>query len=305
MRRVSWILALMIAAPLAACVSADKYAAVDRLAIELRDELDAAKQRVRYLDEALDRLRQELAKADVELTESRAERDQLRVSNEELQRSLRANRDQQSQTIARLTAEKQALEQQLAEARRAQAELEAAMQREVERVRSSYDSLVDSLQSELDAGSVRIEQLQGKLTVSVADRLFFDSGRADVRADGQEVLRKVARVLAELADKHVRIEGHTDNVPIVGNLARIYPTNWELGAARAVNVLRFLQEEAGLDPARLTAVTYGQYHPVADNAEADGRARNRRIEIVLYDPERPRDPLDEPSVEAAESVEEN
>lgn len=98
-------------------------------------------------------------------------------------------------------------------------------------------------------------------------------------------LEEAARRLEEndRPEKNNRIEGHTDNVPIGPRLKARYPTNWELGAARAVNVARFLQGEAGIDPLRLSAVSYGQYRPVASNKTAAGRARNRRIEIILID----------------------
>ena len=80
---------------------------------------------------------------------------------------------------------------------------------------------------------------------------------------------------------NIRVEGHTDNVPIGPNLKSEYPTNWELASARAVNVVRFLQEKAGIDPRRLSAVAFAQYRPVASNKTEAGKQRNRRVEIVL------------------------
>lgn len=284
--RFVWLPIVGVALVASGCVSAKKYNAVDALASSLRKDLDAANRRGAGLAEELARLKADLAAAEVTIADLTARRDALKASNSELQATLGARSDAQARTIAKLTDEKQALEARIAELERAKAELEAAIEREVARVKSSYDALVGSLESELKAGNVRIEQLEGRLTVSVADRLFFESGRAVVRPDGQAVLRKVAEVLADLPERAVRIEGHTDDVPISGALAQVYPTNWELGAARAVNVVRFLVEEAGLDPQRLAGVTFGQHQPVADNATSEGRARNRRIEIVLAEPER-------------------
>jgi chemotaxis protein MotB len=122
----------------------------------------------------------------------------------------------------------------------------------------------------------------------VAEKLFFESGRAEIKPEGEAVLRRVAAILAGIPEREVRVEGHTDAVPIGPSLEATYPTNWELGAARAVGVVRFLEEEAGMDPARLSAASYGPNVPVASNHTAAGRARNRRIEIVLYAPERER-----------------
>jgi len=81
-------------------------------------------------------------------------------------------------------------------------------------------------------------------------------------------------------DKSIRIEGHTDDVQIAGLLAKRYPTNWELSAARAINVARHLQDQ-GIDPGQLSAVAYGEWKPVATNDTAEGKAKNRRIEIIL------------------------
>ena len=83
-----------------------------------------------------------------------------------------------------------------------------------------------------------------------------------------------------VTDKMIRIEGHTDNIPIGGNLAKRYPTNWELSAARALNVTHYLEKE-GIDPAILSAATFGECQPVADNNTPEGRAKNRPIAIIL------------------------
>ena len=87
-------------------------------------------------------------------------------------------------------------------------------------------------------------------------------------------------ILKTVKDKAIRIEGHTDNKQIVGALTKKFPTNWELSAARAINVTRYLQQQ-GLDPAVLSAVAYGEFKPVAANDTDEGRAKNRRIEIIL------------------------
>jgi len=105
--------------------------------------------------------------------------------------------------------------------------------------------------------------------------------RSRYKIDSLEVLRRVGGVVKEVADKEIRIEGYTDNVPISSRLQQKFPTNWELSAARAVNVLRFLQERIGIPGERISACGFGEFKPVADNATAEGRALNRRIQIVL------------------------
>jgi chemotaxis protein MotB len=136
------------------------------------------------------------------------------------------------------------------------------------------------MKSEISKGEVTISELKGKLTVNMVDSVLFDSGKAEVKPEGLVVLQKVIGILKGVKDKAIHIEGHTDNVPIVGALTRKYPTNWELSSARALNVARFLQQQ-GIDPTLLAAVAYGEYKPVAANDSDEGRAKNRRIEIVL------------------------
>jgi chemotaxis protein MotB len=127
---------------------------------------------------------------------------------------------------------------------------------------------------------VTISELKGKLTVNMEAAILFDSGKADVKADGLLILQKMVDTLKAVKDKAIRIEGHTDNVLISGVLTRVFPTNWELSAARAINVTKYLQQQ-GLDPSILSAAAFGEFKPVADNTTMEGRAKNRRIEITL------------------------
>ena len=141
--------------------------------------------------------------------------------------------------------------------------------------------LRDRLQKELTDKDVEISSLRGQLSVSVLDKILFKSGSADVLPAGQVVLEKVARVLAA-TDDMIRVEGHTDNVPISGRLKEKYFSNWELSAARAASVVRYFQlGENKIDPLRLEAVGYAEYHPVAPNNDDVNRKRNRRVEIIL------------------------
>src|SRR5256886_9416445 len=127
---------------------------------------------------------------------------------------------------------------------------------------------------------VTISELKGKLTLNMVEAILFDSGKAEVKPEGLVVLGKVIEVLKPVTGKSIRIEGHSDNQPIVGALTQRYPTNWELSAARAINIARYLQKQ-GVDPANLSSAAFGECKPVADNAPLEGRANTRRIEIVL------------------------
>lgn len=164
--------------------------------------------------------------------------------------------------------------------RRECAALEKAKEEQVRNVSSTYEDLLEKMKTEISKGQVTISELKGKLTVNMVDSILFDSGKAEVKQGGLEVLRKVISILKDVKDKSIRIEGHTDNVQIIGALAKRYPTNWELSSARAINVARYLQEQ-GIDPGLLSAVAYGEWKPVGDNDTQEGKAKNRRIEIIL------------------------
>ena len=150
-----------------------------------------------------------------------------------------------------------------------------------EKLKQREADLRDRLQKELTDKDVQISQLKGQLTVSVLDKILFKSGRADILPAGQAVLEKVARVLAQ-TDDMIRVEGHTDNVPISAALKEKYFSNWELSAARAASVVRYFQMgEHKIEPLRLEAVGFGEFRPLAPNDSDANKQRNRRVEIVL------------------------
>jgi|LFRM01.1.fsa_nt_gb chemotaxis protein MotB len=117
------------------------------------------------------------------------------------------------------------------------------------------------------------------ITLRFLDRVLFDSGRAELRPEARELLSDLAGVLAQM-DNHIRIEGHTDNVPIHNAQ---FPSNWELSVYRASTVVRFMEDVGGIDSHRLSAVGYGEYRPIGSNQTAAGRQRNRRVDIIILD----------------------
>jgi chemotaxis protein MotB len=151
---------------------------------------------------------------------------------------------------------------------------------EVRTVSKTYEDLLSEMKSEIAQGQIAITELEGKLTVDVVDKILFDSGQTEIRPEGLGVLKRVVEILMTVTDKVIRVEGHTDSIPIAGALSKRYPTNWELSAARALNVTRYLEKE-GIDPTLLAAVAFGEYQPIAENDTPEGRAKNRRIAIIL------------------------
>ena len=140
--------------------------------------------------------------------------------------------------------------------------------------------LEDELKRKLADQDVVISRLKDQLKVTVASEILFPSGSAELAPAGADVLRKVAAAANQSQDE-VRVEGHTDSDPIAPVLAQYYPTNWELSTARAAVAVRTLQATGMVPAERLAAVGYGDSHPVAPNDTAEGKAKNRRVEIIF------------------------
>ena len=155
------------------------------------------------------------------------------------------------------------------------------LEKEKQAVEKNHQGLEQEMKSALESKDVTISQLQGKLTVNILDRILFDSGEAELKPDGEAVLRKLAGVLEQHTNLMIHVVGHTDNVPIRAGARSRFASNWELSTARATAAVRFLTEKAGIDARRLGAVGYGEFRPIADNATVEGRAKNRRIAITI------------------------
>ena len=160
-------------------------------------------------------------------------------------------------------------------------DLSKEKKQEIAKVKSTYDELISGLQDQVKRGEITITRLADQLKVNIVDKVLFPSGETDISPPGVQVLTQVGGILKHTEDKQIRVEGHTDNVAIHPKLQKKYPTNWELSVTRATNVVRFLQDKVGIEPQKLEAVGYAEYKPIATNKTNQGRAKNRRIEIVL------------------------
>lgn len=157
--------------------------------------------------------------------------------------------------------------------------------RQLEAILMRQDSILSVLNNSVknallgfNPDELTVEMKNGKVYVSLSDKLLFKSGDANVEVKGKDALKKLADVLNKNPDVSIAIEGHTDNVPIK---TAVYKDNWDLSTARATNVVRLLSNEYGMDAHRLTAAGKGEFFPVADNSTPEGKAKNRRTEIVL------------------------
>jgi chemotaxis protein MotB len=156
-------------------------------------------------------------------------------------------------------------------------QLESAMHRQ-DSILNRLNASVKNALLGFNPDELSVEMRNGRVYVSMSDKLLFKSGDANVEAKGKEALKKLAEVLNKNNEVSIAIEGHTDNVPI---RTSVFRDNWDLSAARATSVVRLLTAEYGMDPKRLTASGKGEFFPVAANDTPEGKARNRRTEIVL------------------------
>jgi chemotaxis protein MotB len=265
MRKTFLTITVLALVPLgtAACVSKSEYTKA----------VESAEVRYNALEAQNARLKGDLADAG-------KRNEQLTADQAQLERTLALKSGELGKTIVDLRQRVGALENDNTRLAREVAESNKAREEKVREVSSTYEQLVKTMKGEIDKGQVTISELKGKLTVNMVDAILFDSGKAEVKQEGLIVLGKVIEILKTVNDKSIRIEGHTDNKPIVGPLTQRYPTNWELSAARAINVARYLQKQ-GIEPTKLSAAAFSEFKSVADNSTLEGRAKNRRIEIVL------------------------
>ena len=190
---------------------------------------------------------------------------ELETANNQMLEQMRAL----GQNVSSLTEARAALE----------AQLQAAQRRE-EQARARLDAfrrMLGQFREMIASGQLRVRIVRGKMVVELPEGVLFDSGSADLKDSGKATLQRIAQVLAGIENREFLVAGHTDNVPI---RSRRFPSNWELSAARGVAVARFLSEN-GMPATRIAAAGYADQQPVAPNDTEEGRAQNRRIEIVL------------------------
>ena len=201
-----------------------------------------------------------------------AERNTLRKQLDDttaLAGELKDRLEKLGQNVDKLTSEKGQLSTALEELRRQKAAAEARAQ--------VFRDLVARLHSMIDAGKLKVIIRDGRMLIALPNDVLFDSGKTNVKTDGQGALQNVAQVLSTIKDRRFLVAGHTDDVPI--HTAK-FPSNWELSTERAVEVTKFLIAN-GMQPQTLAAAGYGEFDPVVANDSPEHRAQNRRIEIVL------------------------
>jgi chemotaxis protein MotB len=245
---------------------------------ELQSRLDGLEKEKGQLNSELGNVRGQITDLEQKLTSGNAS------SQEEITR-LQKQAAELTDNAARIAKEREQLQQeqsQLAATLEQERLAKLAKEEEITRLTRTQEELSKSLQDEISKGNITIQQVRDRLTINMVDRVLFDSGQAQVKPAGVKVLKPVSDVLNKISDKQIRIEGHTDNLNISPKLQDRFKTNWELSTARATTVVRYLIDQGGVDRQHLSAVGYADTHPLASNETEQGRASNRRIEIVLY-----------------------
>lgn len=254
------------------CVTAKKYEALEAELAKTRGELSKSQSEAKDLG--------------IALQESQAQVESLNGRIAELEQSLQETKDALAAAETRATE----AETSLAEALKDKSKLKDSVEEmtlalaELKRQRAQaearlavYRSVLSKFKEMIDNGKLKVKVVDGRMVLQLQTDILFSSGSAELSDVGEVTIQEVGKLLSEIPDRRFQVEGHTDNVPIK---TKTYPSNWELASARAINVTTAMVA-AGMPANRLSAAAYADTRPTASNQTDEGRAQNRRIEIVL------------------------
>ncbi len=256
----------------------------------LKQALEKAQGKIRSLENKLTVLEEEKNSAETRLIQLSAS---SKVATDELKEEIRNRNADISKLRAQLKyADSQALslKQEIESGRREVGELQARLAElggekarittKIDVMESSYKSLLSDLKKQIANKEVTIERIKERMTITFVDRILFEFGKATITPEGKENLKKVGKTLRNVGNKMIRVVGHTDDIPIMEQYRWKFPSNWELSSDRAAAVVRYFQE-LGVDPANMEAVGRSFYDAVANNETPEGRAENRRVNIII------------------------
>jgi chemotaxis protein MotB len=261
------------------CVTKQTHEATLQELNDTRTALSAAQKTIAEQEQEIAKNKEEIARNEAEIARNREAiergKAQIAANNDEL-----AALELKKATLQKeLEAARRRLETSQARLNTTEAQLETMRQIEAETKKRNeiYARFVKELQKMIDGGQLTVSIEQGRIVINLPDNVLFASGSATVNGEGQAALGQIAEVIKAFSDRSFQVEGHTDNVPIKS--AR-FPSNWELSTARALSVVHLMVEK-GVAPGNVSAAGFGEFHPRADNDTPEGRALNRRIEIIM------------------------
>jgi len=292
MRRLLLGLGVLSLLSLGSCVSKKKMADMTKqrdLFFEEKEKAEKALARARAMNDSLLTAAQEYDRDRVrfknDLIELQGEYDRLKQECDELQKAyegkLKSNKSEAQKLLQELNDKEnrlRQLEDDLRTREKRVKELEDILQAQRDAVTQLRDKLLKALKGYTDKG-LNVYEKDGRVYVSMDEKLLFESGKTEVNREGQKALAELGKVLESDPSLQVVVEGHTDNVPLSGSGP--IKDNWELSVLRAASVTRILLENRNIDPKRITPAGRGEFIPVAANDTKEGRARNRRTEIII------------------------
>lgn len=252
---------------------------------QLKQELTAFKTTVDSLQDAMGALNLENSNQADEIKRLKSQVSKLREQNTQLSdefsrldQNHQQLKNQSTKEIRELISKLELMESDLALRERRLKEIESQMHEQDSIMQAIRKSIEDALFGFKDAG-LSVEVRNGKVYVSLSNKLMFSSGSTQLDSRGKGALKELAKVLNQQSDLSILVEGHTDNVPVT-NLGAL-KDNWDLSVMRSTEVVRYLTEKEKVDAKRITASGKGEYMPVADNSTVEEKAKNRRTEIIL------------------------
>lgn len=255
----------MIALLMIACIPKGKYDAMVAERDQLADEIRRSNATLAQLEEVERELRQQVAQLTAAVEQQRA---MVAAKEREL--------DQKRRELATMAAEAGNLASSVEQMQQALKELEERRAKAEANLREFRD-LVARFKSMIDAGTLTVKVVDGRMVVQLATDILFAAGSARLSKEGKAALTEVAGVLASIPDRDFQVAGHTDDQPIS---TAAFPSNWYLGAGRAIAVSEILVE-GGMSAERVSAASYAEFRPADTNRTPEGRANNRRIEIII------------------------
>ena len=264
MKRIIFALCLLIA--VTSCVSKKKYMVAENGRL-------AALSRERVLNRNLGQQKDEIAKLKQQITDLMSDTTRLGQAIRDYRKSLYSNLSEQEKLNMLLKEKMEKLAEREATINKLQAEVDA----QNARLQSLLNSVKDALLG-FSSDELTVTEKNGKIYVAMSDKLLFESGSAQVNKQGKEALGKLAEVLKKQHDIDVFIEGHTDNKPIK---TVQFKDNWDLSVVRATSVVRILTKDYGVNPLHILPCGRGEFMPVDNNESVEGRAHNRRTEIIM------------------------
>ncbi len=274
MKHSFWLLLLMASIMFTGCVSKKQFASLETDYNRLQTEHNSLKRDYQESQLQLTESRTRVTSLEERLAEARKNNEELRAAYTEMQNSLNKSLSQNSQgnvNIAKLVDEINASNrfiQHLVQAKNRSDSLNLVM------INNLTRSLTRDEMQDLD-----IKVLKGGVVyISLDDKMLYRSGSYEISDKAGEILSKISKIILDYKDYDVLVEGNTDTDPISRPNIR---NNWDLSALRASSVVQALQNNYGVDPKRLTAAGRGEYNPIASNSSVEGKARNRRTQIII------------------------